>query len=190
MTLMESRTLYLVGGAPRVGKSSLARRVLREGVAWLPTDVLRTVLRRVLPELDTLDQGLVDARLVAEFMYPHIEQAAEVCAEEHEAFVIEGFDLEPSFRARLSSALPGAVMRACFLGHERFAAADLSGYRGPKPQHETTMTVEELEAAAAWIRHRSEQLRARCIRADVPYIDVGEHGFDIAMREARRHLLG
>src|SRR5207302_586664 len=148
-----------------------------------------TVLRRVLPELDTLDQGLVDATFVAEFMYPHIEQAAEVSAEEHEAFVIEGFDLEPSFRARLSRALPLVVIRACFLGHEGFTGADLADYRGPKPQGERTMTVQELDATAAWIRNRSEQLRERCSEADVPYVDIGRHGFDSAIREARRHLL-
>jgi predicted kinase len=187
---VESRRLYLVGGTPRVGKSSLARRLLREGVAWLPIDVIRTVLRRVLPDLDTLDHGLVDATLVAEFMYPHIEQAAEVCAEEHDAFVIEGFDLEPSFRARLARTLAPTVVRACFLGHETFTSADLADYRGPKPQHEDTMTDAELDAAAAWIRHRSEQLRARCTEADVPYVDVGELGFDTAMDEATRHLLG
>jgi 2-phosphoglycerate kinase len=63
---MGGHTLYLVGGAPRVGKSSLAQRLLEtDGIPWLPTDVLRTVLRRVLPELDAIDQDLVDARQLA-----------------------------------------------------------------------------------------------------------------------------
>lgn len=44
------RRVYLVGGPARVGKSSLARRLLlSDGIPWFPTDVLRTVLRRVLP---------------------------------------------------------------------------------------------------------------------------------------------
>ena len=48
--------VYLVGGPARVGKSALAQRLLlSDGIQWLPTDVLRTVLRRVLPELDELD---------------------------------------------------------------------------------------------------------------------------------------
>ena len=54
---MAGHILYLVGGAPRVDKSSLAQRLLAiDGIPWLPTDVLRTVLRRVLPELDAIDQ--------------------------------------------------------------------------------------------------------------------------------------
>jgi hypothetical protein len=33
----------------------LAQRLLKtKGIPWLPTDVLRTVLRRVLPELDAV----------------------------------------------------------------------------------------------------------------------------------------
>ena len=63
--------VYLVGGPARVGTSSLAHRLMRgDGIAWLPTDVLRTVLRRVLPELDDLDQGDVSAAEVGELMYP------------------------------------------------------------------------------------------------------------------------
>jgi hypothetical protein len=111
---MGGHRLYLVGGAPRVGKSSLAQRLLElDGIPWLPTDVLRTVLRRVLPELDAIDQDPVDASLLAEFMYPHVEQAAEVCAEEAESFLIEGFDLSPSYPGTLAGrarADPGPRM--------------------------------------------------------------------------------
>jgi predicted kinase len=150
------RVLYLVGGAPRVGKSTLAQRLLRgDGIPWLPTDVIRTVLRRVVPDLDALDQDPVDPALLSEFMYRHIEQAAEVCAEEAERFLVDGFELAPWYRDRLCADLPGIEVRACFIGHETFGAVDLADYHGPKPQREDTMSVAELEAAAAWIRARS-----------------------------------
>src|SRR6266498_1745724 len=111
---MTGHILYLVGGAPRVGKSSLAHRLLAvDGIPWLSTDVLRTVLRRVLPELEAIDQDPVDVSLLAEFMYPHVEQAAEVCAEEAERFLIEGFELSPSYPARLRAALEKTEIRAC-----------------------------------------------------------------------------
>jgi len=86
---MVGHILYLVGGAPRVGKSALGQRLLTaDGIPWLPTDVVRTVLRRVLPELDAVDQDPVDAAQLAEMMYPHIEQAAKVCAEEAEQWTL------------------------------------------------------------------------------------------------------
>jgi predicted kinase len=185
------RMLYLVGGAPRVGKSAFAQRLLEtDRIPWLPTDVVRTVLRRVVPELDAVDQDPVDAARLAEVMYPHIEQAAEVCAEEAERFLIEGFELAPSYPARLRAALEGIRVRACFLGDRTLSADDLASYRGPKPQHEAEASRAELNEAAAWIRQRSHQLHDECREQGLPYIDVGMLGFRVAMQEARRHLIG
>ena len=187
---MGGRTLYLIGGPPRVGKSSLAQRLLKHDcIPWLPTDVLRTVLRRVLPDLDAIDQDPVDAALLAEWMYPHIAKAAEVCAEESTRFLIEGFEVSASYPARLGAALQGTEIRACFLGNRSFSTADLAGYKGPKPQHHGA-SWEELGEAASWIRQRSTQLHDECLEARVAYIDVGEVGFETAMSAARRHLLG
>jgi len=182
--------VYLVGGPGRVGKSSLAQRLLlSDGIPWLPTDVLRTVLRRVLPELDELDQGNVSGTAVGELMYPHIEQAVEVCSEEAEQFLIEGPDIVPSMVLRLSAALPGTLIRACFLGNVGYSGDDLADYRGPKPQHAGASRAE-LDATAAWIREESAQYRLECARLLLPYVDVGDHGFEAAMIEARRSLLG
>jgi hypothetical protein len=160
-----------------------------DGIPWLPTDVIRTVVRRVAPEVDAVDQDPVDAAALAEIMYPHLEQAAEVCAEEADQFLIEGFELAPSYPARLGTVLGQTEIRACFLGHRSFSAADLAGYRGPKPQAESALSSGELREAASWIRHRSRQLRQQCDALRVPYVDVGEMGFEAAMAEARRLLL-
>jgi|SRR5208282_3345347 len=188
---MTGHVLFLVGGPPRVGKSSLARQLLAtDGIPWLPTDVIRTVVRRVVPLIDTVDQDPVDPGRLAEVMYPHIEQAAEVCAEEAERFLIEGFELSPGYPARLQAALDEISVQACFLGNEAFSASDLASYCGPKPQHESESSRQELEQAAAWIRQRSGQLRKECQHEGQPYVDVGMLGFTRAMHEARRRLLG
>ena len=73
-------------------------------------------------------------------------------------------------------------------GARRFAVEDLVGYRGPKPQHHGA-SREELRQAAAWIRRRSRELRQECAAVGVPYVDVGEVGFEAAMVRARGHLL-
>ena len=187
---MDKRILYLVGGPPRVGKSALAQRLLKlDQIPWLPTDVLRTVLRRVLPELDAIDQDPVDASLLSEYMYRHIEQAAEVCTEENERFLIEGFELSAFYPRRLAATLENIEIRVCFLGNRSFSTDDLAGYRGPKPQHRGA-SREELSEAATWIRQHSEHLYEECLDAGLIYIDVGELGFDTAMIEARRQLVG
>ena len=63
------------------------------------------------------------------------------------------------------------------------AAADLR----PLP---TRLTSRGARRAAAWIRRRSRQLREECGAAGVPYVDVGELGFETAMRQARACCLG
>ena len=148
------------------------------------------VVRRVAPNVDAVDQDPVDAAALAEVMYPHIEQAAEVCAEEADRFLIEGLELAPSYPARLRAALSEIEVRACFLGHGFFSAADLAGYRGPKPQSESGLSLKELRESASWIRHWSRQLRQQCDALRVPYVDVGQVGFEVAMAHARRLLLG
>jgi hypothetical protein len=186
-----AHVIYLVGGAPRAGKSSLAQRLLAvDGIPWLPTDVIRTVVRRVVPEVDAIDQDPVDAAALGEVMYPHIEQAAEVCAEEADRFLIEGFELAPSYPMRMRAALGDTEIRACFLGHGSFSAGDLAGYRGPKPQSESGLSPGQLREAVSWIRQRSRQLAQECADLRVPYVDVGAAGFPAAMAEARRLLLG
>ena len=188
---MTTHVIYLVGGAPRVGKSSLAQRMLAiDGIPWLPTDVIRTVVRRVAPDVDAIDQDPVDAAALAEVMYPHIEQAAEVCAVEAHRFLNEGFELAPCYPTRLRAVLGRTEIRACFLGHGSFSAADLAGYRGPKPQSEGELTPGALRESASWIRRRSSQLSQQCADLRVPYVDVGEAGFEAVMAEARRLLLG
>jgi hypothetical protein len=122
-------------------------------------------------------------------MYPHIEQAAEVCLEEAEQFLIEGFELAPWYPGRLQAALPGVSIRACFLGHPSFHPDDLAAYHGPKPQHETVASDAELAEAAAWIRYRSLELAEQCRIAGVPYIDIGQHSFESTMQMAWLHLM-
>jgi len=164
--------------------------LVSDGIPWLPTDVIRTVVRRLVPEVDAVDQDPVDAVALAEVMYPHIEQAAEVCAEEADRFLIEGFELAPSYPARLRAALAGSEIRACFLGHGSFSAEDLAAYRGPKPHPESDLSPGDLRESASWIRHRSGELAEQCTALRVPYVDVGRLGFPAAMAEARRLLLG
>lgn len=42
--------MYLIGGAPRTGKSIISNHLMRElTIPWLSTDVLRTVIHDVMP---------------------------------------------------------------------------------------------------------------------------------------------
>jgi hypothetical protein len=100
----------------------------------------------------------------------------------------------PDRGLRTIAVLPGTLAGCARAGrgprilHGSFSVEDLAGYRGPKPQHRG-VTHAVLREAAAWIRRRSSQLRDECGVAGVPYVD-GELGFEAAMLQARRLLLG
>jgi hypothetical protein len=133
---VSAHIVYLVGGAPRVGKSVLAQRLLAtDRIPWLPTDVIRTVVRRVVPDVDAADQDPVDATALSEVMYPHIEQAAQVCAAEADRFLIEGFELAPSYPVRLRAALAGTEILRASLGTvpSRLKTSLGTGDRSPSP---------------------------------------------------------
>lgn len=106
-----ARVLYIVGGPPRVGKSALGRRVMeRRRVPWLSTDIVRTVLRTVVADIDELDRGHADPQLVAERMYPYLERTADVALDQCEAFLIEGVEW---FRATWRRLVPGWRTSRC-----------------------------------------------------------------------------
>lgn len=52
--------IYLIGGAPRLGKSVLARRLSKEtGIPWLSTDVLRQVVAAYTPKKERNRKWLI-----------------------------------------------------------------------------------------------------------------------------------
>jgi hypothetical protein len=100
-----------------VGKSSLAQRLLAvDGIPWLPTDVIRTVVRRMVPEVDAVDRDPVDAAALGEVMYPHIEQAAEVCAERVAGILQHAVEqvLWPDTDVTAAGSEPGGDLQGAF----------------------------------------------------------------------------
>ncbi len=185
-----SRVLYIVGGPPRVGKSALGRRIMeRRRIPWLSTDIVKTVLRTVVREIDELDRGHADPDLVAERMYPFLERTAEVALDQCETFLIEGAEWFPRHVAALDATLQDISLRACFLGNVTYSHADLAAYHGVNRWHDWVLE-EERHGMPAWIRSWSDRLRVECEDSGEPYVDVGDLGFHEAMAVAERTLVG
>ena len=73
-----------------MGNSSLLNALLEvDRISWLPTDVLRTVLRRVLPELDATDQDPMDVSLLSELMYRRIKRSGRWFESHGENVILE-----------------------------------------------------------------------------------------------------
>lgn len=107
--------LYLIGGAPRVGKSVVAKQLMKEtGVPWLSTDVLRSVLcevaseesrKKLFPYAGASDNDVVFAETIDTIV---AQQLTEACSmkvglekfmqhqlDVHDDFILEGVHLLP-----------------------------------------------------------------------------------------------
>ena len=167
--------LYLVGGAPRTGKSSLAMAMLRtHGVPWLPSDVVRHILRRTMPEIDAIESGPDYIDGLAQLMHPIIEELIELCLGQAPHYLIEGVEIVPAhvegYAARFGQ------VHACFLGDSLASEATLGAYQGENPWHQDR-TQTQLEGMATAIRERSARIEDQCRQVGLAYIDVGRSGF-------------
>jgi hypothetical protein len=167
--------LYLVGGAPRTGKSALAMAMLTtHGVPWLPTDVVRHILRPTMPEIDAIESGPNYIDGLAQLMHPIVEQLIELCLGQAPHYLIEGVEILPphieGYAARFGQ------LHSCFLGDSRASAATLRDYQGENPWHQDH-TDPQLDGMATAIRERSARIEEQCRQLGLAYIDVGQSGF-------------
>lgn len=111
--------LYVLGGAPRAGKSIIAGKFLEKaGIPYFSLDILMMGFAKGLPEygLDPDDDEL----RVAEQLWPVVKAMATTLVEDGIAYLIEGVQLDPRHVSELVARFPASI-RTCFLG---FAEAD------------------------------------------------------------------
>ncbi|MFI1301883.1 hypothetical protein [Streptomyces sioyaensis] len=86
--------IYLIGGPPRVGKSTLAWMLLeREGLPGCPTDALVSMLQRAAPEHGVRHGTHPDKAVPAQpFLIEFIRAAAEALddSDPQDGYVVEG----------------------------------------------------------------------------------------------------
>ena len=163
--------IYLIGGAPRVGKSILGQRVavnLKTG--WISTDLLAELLR-VRNEDGAKNEWNAAPEAItatAEKFFPYLERFVWGVSSMAESYVIEGVNFLPAQVAQLSAQYP---IRSVFLGYsyitlERFdrVPGRSRGYAG-LPDELRRQIVHDVPL---W----SEFIRQEAARFGYPYVDM------------------
>lgn len=208
--------IYLIGGPPRCGKTTLARRLATEtNCSWFPVDYLSTAVSNYIapaelptryPQLPRNNDTRFTAFSAAEIVGVYRTKAATTWPAlrdfiayahadyEHDAgrdFAFEGYQVEPSYVHALDAELGPAAVRAVFLYREDAAAivADLRHGSGP---HDWVLNHTHEPATfgriAAMIAHYSAFFREEAAACGFAAINLDD-GFASGLDRALSLLL-
>lgn len=163
--------MYLIGGAPRVGKTILAQQLCATlKVGWISTDLLMDLLRVANAagrkmKWDAAPQAITAN---AQWFFPYLERFIWGVSSFTDHYVIEGVDFLPAQAAQLSTQY---AIRAVFLGCSRMTLEDFTQFPGRSkgyahlPQEHRRQMVEDVPRWSAFMRQEAERL-------GYPYIDM------------------
>jgi hypothetical protein len=182
--------LYIVGGAPRAGKSILAQRVLDEQkVAYFPTDILMTGLAS-MPELDLKPSD--PARTRAPIVWPILRGMAVAILENGEDYLLEGDVLMPAHVVELRERF-GSAVKSCFLGYETVDSLakvrDIRRHAAGKKDWTNECDDAHLLRIVGEFKSLSEHLRIECAKYELAYFD-GSADLFAAVDQASAYLRG
>ncbi|GAC1387272.1 MAG: hypothetical protein NVSMB42_08320 [Herpetosiphon sp.] len=178
--------IYVVGGAPRAGKSILGQRVAATlHVGWVATDVLMQLLR-VKNEVGRKVEWNADPAAItanAEWFFPYLERFIWGVSSLADTYVIEGVDVLPAQVAQLA---PQYQIRAVFLGCSSMTLERLNRFPGRSPgygllpEEMRRQIVQDVPCWSEFVRQEAEQF-------GYPYVDM-ESDFAERLRAAEALL--
>ena len=163
--------IYLIGGAPRAGKSILGQQVAANlRVGWTSTDLLLTLLGMTKVEgMKTEWNAAPEAiRASAEWFFPYLERFVWGAASLAENYLIEGVDFLPAQVQQLSKEYQ---LQAVFLGCSQMTLGHFDQYPGRSPGY--SGLPEELRRQFAQdVPRWSELIRQECESFGYVYVDT------------------
>jgi putative acetyltransferase len=181
--------LYIVGGAPRAGKSMLAQWMLDEQkMAYFPADILMMGLALAMPELGLNPSD--PARTRAPIMWPILRGMAVTILENGEDYLLEGDVLMPTHVVELRERFGSAVM-SCFIGYESVDSLakvrDIRRHASGKKDWTNECDDSHLLRIVGEFKSLSEHLRIECAKYELAYFD-GSADLFAAIDQASAYL--
>lgn len=175
--------IYMIGGAPRVGKTILAQRLAAQlGIGWISTDILEDQLRfkQVEGMKSKWDASPAAITTAAEWFFPSLERFAwSISSMAREGYVIEGVNFLPGQLVQLSTRYP---LRAVFLGCSQMNLDRFDRFPGHSIGY-TFLPEETRRQFAQDIPGWSEFIRQEAEKFGCPYVDMSDD-FEARLGEA------
>lgn len=176
--------IYLIGGAPRAGKSTLGQSIAAmQQVSWISTDLLIDLLRLknedgVKANWNAAPEAISAA---AEWFFPYLERFVWGVSSLAESYLIEGVDFLPAHVAQLAARYP---FRVVFLGRSQMTLEHFDQFPGRSqgyaslPEASRRQIVQDVPLWSNFIRQEAD-------RFGYPYVDmVGDFASRLSEAEA------
>ena len=179
--------IYLVGGAPRAGKTLLGQRVAAKlKIGWMSTDILEYMLR-VSQVAGQKTEWNADPEAIsdgARWFYPYLDQFIFGIRSSAESYLIDGVDFLPEQVAKLSARYP---IRAVFMGCSQMTLERLDRFPGRSKGY-AGLPDDLRQRIAQDVPLWSEFIRQEAIHSGYPYVDTGGN-FEASLAEAEALLI-
>lgn len=166
--------IYLVGGAPRAGKSILGQQVAANlRIGWISTDLLMELLRVKNNEGSKVNWNATPETITAkaEWFFPYLERFVWGVTTQAEHYLIEGVDFLPAQVRRLSDQYP---IRAVFLGCSTMTLEHLDEFPGRSPGY-SHLPEETRRQISDDVPLWSEFIRQECEHFEYSYVDTANN---------------
>jgi hypothetical protein len=163
--------IYLIGGAPRVGKSILGQRIAaRLRIGWISTDLLVEMLRVNNSAEQKVEWNADPAAItaVADSFMPYLERFIWGVNSMSESYIIEGVSFLPSHVAQLSEKYP---VSAIFLGCSKMTLEQFDRFPGHSPGYSFLPDAQRRQIVQD-VPRWSEFIREEAARLGYTYIDM------------------
>jgi len=178
--------IYLIGGAPRVGKTILCQQFAATlKIGWISTDLLMELLRAKNEEGIKTEWNATPEAITAnaEWFFPYLERFVWGVSSMAESYVIEGVDFLPAQVAELSKKYQ---IRSLFLGCSEITLKRFDQFPGRSPGY-AFLPEETRRQIVHDVPLWSEFIRQEAERFDYPYIDMSDD-FSSRVQEAEAIL--
>jgi 2-phosphoglycerate kinase len=160
--------IYLVGGAPRAGKSILGQRVAAKlKVGWIATDVLRSIVNEA--GAGDWDASPAAISATADWFFPYLERFIwGIHSLAADGYLIEGVHFLPRHVAVLSERFP---VRSIFLGSSTFSLERFEAFPG-RSRGYAALPLELRKKIVQDVPRWSEFIAREAAGSGCPYIDT------------------
>jgi hypothetical protein len=175
--------IYLIGGAPRVGKSILSKKLLLEmHIPYVSADILIHMIKKAAPQTGVTDK--IDFKQKSKMFYPFLEQFVKLARYDSNNYTIEGDAFLPQELELLRQKFE---FKAVFLWTSKITLKEITDNIGDNDWI-LSKTKEEQQKIPDYIIEKSKIIKDECQKFNYPNFDMSL-GFDSQLQKAYHTLL-